>query len=222
MFFVPRPQTNGVEVVDAIRDAEPTHERCEPDAARYEKNRGVLAECLEHAAQPAQEFVDPMWVIILAKHSLEEDRQLVDDQEHRAALRRTIAKQLLPVTPPTSRVQSGTDLHAEIECADFLDIVGQPTLHPGDESRCYREHRVRGSSDFRDDILGTARPLDIGENKIPALSRKPPPKFPDDAGLPHATLSGQQHVVLVADQISQCLQLGFTIEEIAAAHPATG
>ena len=133
--LVPRSQGKGVEMVDAIGYAEPVHERFEADAARYDEDRWAISEMLKHAAQPAQELLDPLYVIVMGQHALEEDRQLIDGQEHWLVLSCAVAEQLLPITPPASGVQPGADFDSKIECADLLGLVAEPASHRGGETR---------------------------------------------------------------------------------------
>ena len=77
-------------------------ERFEPDAAGYDEDQRAIPDTLQHPAQPAQEPVNPSCAVVIVKHSFEEDRQLVDDEECRLVLRGTIAQQLLSVMPPAS------------------------------------------------------------------------------------------------------------------------
>ena len=120
-------------MVDTVGYTEPLHERFKPDAAGYDENQGAVSEGLKHTAQPTQKLIDPLCAVVAAKHSLEEYRQFVDDQKHGVIVLGAIAEQLLPVTPPTSGIQAGTDPDAKIERADFFDIVADPALHSGSE-----------------------------------------------------------------------------------------
>jgi hypothetical protein len=119
-------------MVDAVGDAEPLDERFKTDAAGYDEDQRAVPETLHHPAQPAQELVNPSGAVVAAKHSLQEDRQLINGEEHRLVLRGTIAQQLFPVTPPASGVQFGADLHAKIIRADLLDVIPEPAPHCGD------------------------------------------------------------------------------------------
>ena len=60
------------------------------------------------------------------------------------------------------------------------------------------------------------------KRKIQPLGLEPAPEFLDDAGLSHAPLPGQQHVVAVADLLFQYPQLAIAIEKVAAAYPTAG
>ena len=75
--------------------------------------------------------------------------------------------------------------------------------------------------DVGDHILRAGRALDIGEEEDPSLGLEPSPELSSDAGLPHAALAGKQGVIASANPRIQNPQLGFAIEEVVAAHPAT-
>ena len=83
-------------MVDSVGYAEPAHERTESDTAGQNENGRAVAERLNRAAQPAQELVDPPGVAVAMEHALEEDRQLVDDQEHGFFLRSAIGAAVAP------------------------------------------------------------------------------------------------------------------------------
>lgn len=64
--------------------------------------------------------------------------------------------------------------------------------------------------------------MDVREEEDPSPRLEPPAKLLGDAGLAHASLSGQQYVIAVPNSRLQHLELGFAIEEVLTAYPATG
>ena len=56
-----------------------------------------------------------------------------------------------------------------------------------------------GLRDIGDHVFRTSRSLDVSEEEVPSLLFEPPAKLPEDAGLAHATLSAQEHVVAVVN-----------------------
>ena len=81
---------------------------------------------------------------------------------------------------------------------------------------------MRGLRDLCDRVLRAGCALDIGEEEDPAVPLEPSTELPDDAGLAHAPLAGQQDVIAIPDEVSQYPQFGLAIEEVVAAHPAAG
>ena len=65
-------------------------------------------------------------------------------------------------------------------------------------------------------------PLDIDEEEEPAVCLEPAPEFAENAGLPHATLAGQQHMIPIPNTGFEYSQLGFAVEEVVTAYPAAG
>ncbi len=74
--------------------------------------------------------------------------------------------------------------------------------------------------DARDHILRASRPFDIGKEKDPVLALEPSTEFLRDAGLAHASLSRQQHVIAVTNPCLQDPQFAVSTEEVIAGHPA--
>ena len=58
--------------------------RLEPDAARHDEDRPPIPQRLNRTAQPTQEFVHALRVVVVVEHALEEDGKLVDHEEHRS------------------------------------------------------------------------------------------------------------------------------------------
>ena len=221
---VPGPwtQTKGIQMVDAVGNAEPAHERLEPDAAGHEENGSVASERLQNATQPTQEFVGPTGMTVVVEHALDEDRQLVDDEENRLFLCAADAKQRLAVVPPASGIEPGPDLHTEVDCADFVDVLAHPTLHVQGQARRDWANGMHGPRDVGDRVLGAGRSLDIDKKEYPAVRFEPAPQFAEDAGLPHAPLPGQQHMIPVPNARFEYSQIGFAVEEVVTAYPAAG
>ena len=217
---VPGSQAQGIEMVDAVRDAEPLHQGFEPDAAGNDEDQGIGAKPLNDTAQPTQELVDPLGAVVLTEHALEEYRQFVDDEEDRLVVPGTVADEPLTVVTPVAGAQTGANPDAKVECANLLDVLREPALHRGCEARRDRSDRMHRLCDVGDHILCAGRALDIGEEEDPSLGLEPSPKLSSDAGLSHAALAGQQCVVAGANPRIQNLQLGLAIEEVVAAHPA--
>ena len=71
---VPGAKAKGIEMVDAVRDAEPLHQGLEPDAAGQDEDQGAGVEPLNDLAEPAQERVDPLGAVVLTEYALEEYR----------------------------------------------------------------------------------------------------------------------------------------------------
>ena len=90
-------------MIDPVWNSDPSHQRAQPDAARYDENEGFLIKCLQHAAQPTQKLVDAPLVAVTIEHALEEDGQFVNDQKHRLLVGGAIAQQLFSVTPSSFR-----------------------------------------------------------------------------------------------------------------------
>ena len=192
-------------MVDAVGYAEPLYERCEPDAAGYDEDWGVVSKSLKHAAQPTQKLVGPLDAIFPVKYTLEKYRQLIDDEEHRLVLLGACTEQLLPLVSPVSSIQIGTELRTKFVRTDFLNVVAQPAFHPGGKARRDRADGMHGPCYIRDCVFRAGRSLDIGEEEDPTFGLKPPPELLGNTGLSHAPLSGQQYVVAVADPRLQYL-----------------
>lgn len=79
-----------------------------------------------------------------------------------------------------------------------------------------------GLRDIGDYVFRASRSLDIGEEEVPSPVFEPSAKFPEDAGLAHATLSAQEHVVAVVNSWLQYPQLWLAVEEVVATHPMSG
>ena len=216
---VPGSQAKGIEMVDAVGDAEPLHQGLEPDAAGQDEDQGAGVELLNDLAKPAQERVDPLGAVVLTEHALEEYRQLVDDEEDRLFVRGAVADELLAVPTPVAGVQAGAKLDAKVAWTEFLDVVLEPA-HLGREARPDRADRMHRLGEVGDHVLRAGRAFDIGEEENPSLGLDPPPKLSSDAGLPHPALAGQQSVVAGANPCIQNPQLGFSIDEIVTAYPA--
>ena len=218
-------------MVDAVGYAEPPYQRREPDAAGYHEDQGraaagtvIALEILNPFTQPTQEFVDPSYVTVIAQHSIEENRQFVNDEKNWLVIRGAVAEQGLPFTPPGSGVQAGADLHTKVARADLLDIVTDPASHSGHETWQDSADWMSRLRDFRNHVLGARCVFDVNEKEnplwIPGLEQSP--QFLSNACLTHPPLSGQQYVITVAYQCFQCLQLGSAIEKIVAAYPSPG
>ena len=61
---VPGSKAKGIEMVDAVGDAEPLHQRFEPDAAGHDEDQGAGVEPLNDLAEPAQERVDALGAVV--------------------------------------------------------------------------------------------------------------------------------------------------------------
>ena len=87
-------------------------------------------------------------------------------------------------------------------CVDFRNVAVKPVLGLtqafSEAVRSFAD-RMRSSCDFSNDIFGAGRTFNISEKENPALSLEPASKFLGDAGLAHASLAGQQHMVAVFD-----------------------
>ena len=93
-------------MVDTVGDPEPLDERPEADAAGDDENQRTVAEILQHAAEPAQELVDPQSVAVFFEHPVEEDRKLVDHEEYGLVVMSAIMEQVLSVATPVCSIQS--------------------------------------------------------------------------------------------------------------------
>ena len=91
-----------------------------------------------------------------------------------------------------------------------------------DEARRDWANGMHGPRDVGDRVLGAGRSLDIDKKENPAVRFEPAPQFAEDAGLPHAPLPGQQHMIPVPNARFEYSQLGFAVEEVVTAYPATG
>ena len=211
-------------MIDAVRYTKPLYERCEPDAAGYDEDWGVVSKSLKHAAQPTQKLVGPLDAIFPAKYTLEEYRQFVDDEEHRLVLLGACTEQLLPLVSPVSGIQIGTELRTKFVRTDFfnINIVAYPAFYRGCKTKRDVANRMHGPCDICDCVFRAGRSLDVGEEEDPTFSLKPLPELSGNTSLPHAPLSGQQHVVAVADPRLQYPQLALAIEKVVAAYPAAG
>ncbi len=217
---VPGAEAEGIEVVDAVGDAEPLHQGLEPDAAGQDEDQGAGVEPLNDLAEPAQERVDPLGAVVLTEYALEEYRQLVDDEEDRLVMRGAVADELLAVPMPVAGVQAGTNLDAKVACANLFDVLLEPAFHRGREARGDRSDRMHRLGEVGDHVLLAGRALDIGEEEDPSPGHEPSPKLSSDAGLPHPALPRQQDVVAGANPRIQNPQLGFAIDEVVTAYPA--
>lgn len=82
---IPGTKAEGMQVVDAIGQAEPLCKRGQTDAARCDKDRRIAVDPLKYAAKPAQKLVDALRTVIVAivaEHSHEKYGQLVNDEEY--------------------------------------------------------------------------------------------------------------------------------------------
>ena len=70
------------------------------------------------------------------------------------------------------------------------------------------------------DVFGRDSALDVDGEEAPSLGFQSSAEFAGEAGLPHAALAGEQHMVEVADTGLQRLQFLLAVEEVVAAHPA--
>ncbi len=217
---VPWAKAIGVEVVDAVGYPESAHQWLEADAARNDEDRRVVSEILQCSAQPTQESFDPVWITVIGQHTLQEDGQLIDGQEHGSVMGSAVAKQLLSVTPPASRIQIAADSDPKVGRADLLDVVAEPAAHRTSESPGDRTNRMGGLGDARDGILRTGCALDISEEKCPALCFKPASELSNDACLSHAPLASQEYMVAIFGQPFQDSQVGIAVEEVVATYPA--
>ena len=220
-FPVPRTHADRIEMVDSIGQTESAHEGLEADAAGHDHD-GAAAQPLKRSAQPAQKTVDPIRIVVAAAEALQEDRQFVDHQQHGAVVRRAPAKKILTMSPPTSGIQPGAELYAEIERAQLVDVLREPVPH----GRCHalrdRANGVQHPRQIRNHVLGTGCTLDIDEQEEPAVSLQASAEFLQEAGLAHAPLPGHQQVIPVANQSVNHAQFAVTVEEVIAADPAAG
>ena len=115
----------------------------------------------------------------------------------------------------TARFET-TVVHQDIECS------GEPASHPGESARHQRTNWMGGSGDAGDHVLRTGGSMDVREEENPSLRLETPAELLGDAGLAHTSLSGQQYVIAVPHSRLQHLKLGFAIEEVLTAYPATG
>ena len=84
--LAPWLQAQGKQMIDPVRNSNPSHQRPQPDTPRYDKNEGFPVKRLQHAAQPTQKLVDAPLVAVAIEHALEEDGQFVNDEKHRLLL----------------------------------------------------------------------------------------------------------------------------------------
>ena len=182
--------------------AEPPHQRCKPDASGCDEDGRAASGALKHPAKPAQEIVHPSGAIFIAEQFGQEYRQFVDDDEHGLVVSGADIEELSPPVPPVSPSEPGPDLQAERESAHLVDLFGlvaKPVLHLAGEARQDRACWLERSCEAGDHVPLAGCPFDIGEEEDPSLRLQPPAELSGDARLAHAPLSGQQHVIAVAD-----------------------
>ena len=130
-------------------------------------------------------------VIVPVEHPLKEYRQLVNDQEDRLVVSGAVADELFAVPTPVARIQAGANLHAKLECADLRDVFGEPA-QPGADTRkrlVELDARPCAMSAITSSAL-VASSMSVKRN-TPSPVLQSLAKFSHDAGLPHASLSGQ-------------------------------
>ena len=130
---VPWTDANGIQIVDPVGDSQPLNEWPKADAARDDQAQGPVTHSLQRTAQPAEKFIDSALASRFAKHSLEEDRQLVQDEHDRPIVRCTFPEQCLSEGPPASLIESCANLHPELVRTDLLDAFAEPTPHSSRE-----------------------------------------------------------------------------------------
>ena len=59
----------------------------------------------------------------MEEHSLEEDRQLVDDEQNRLVVFSQIMDDLLSVTAPVASIKTGSELHTKLGSANLLHVL---------------------------------------------------------------------------------------------------
>ena len=219
-FPVPGAETNGVEMVDPIRDAEPARQRFESDTSGDDETERSALDLLERATQPTEKDIHSVPTVGIPKRSLQEDGQFIQNEKDRLFVLGTVSQELAAVALPGSRIQLGADPDLEITDANLVQVFAHPTSEALAESIAQRSHRVRGAGDVRDHVFRVVSPLHVCEEEHPSIGFQATPKFSGEAGLPHPPLAREQHVVVFARQIVEQSQLGFAVEEVFATDPA--
>ena len=78
---------------------------------------------------------------------------------------------------------------------------------------------MEGFGEVRNDVLGTECAFYIEWQEDPPIELKTSAEFSKDAGLSHAALAGEKHMVAVPNQRLQLANLGVSVEKVVAGNP---
>ena len=197
---VPGAKSKVIQVVDPVRNTQPSNQRFKSDAPGYDDGRGTIAELLKRTTQPTQKLVNLFVSVVVMEHPFQEDRQFINDKQDRLIVFGTVTNQLFTKSSPVAFIQLRPETHSKLPGPYVLDSVRQPIQQaerPRGEPRFHGSNWICGLCNICNQVLRTGGTFDICEEKHPSLGFEAKAQFPCNTGFTHTTLAGQQHVVSI-------------------------
>ena len=170
------------------------------------------------SAQPAQKqvcFVGAV-LLILYQQMRQEDGQLVQHKKYAWVMVRTRSHERFALPPPCV-VACGAHLRADLEGAQFLEVLLEPAPELCGQARRPSDG-VRSLGDVADDVRRRGGILHVHEEKRPPVCPQTPAELSGNARLAHASLASQQDMRAAAHLCVEQPEFGIAIEEVLARH----
>ena len=210
--------------VDVRVGAEPglCQDRLQAHAAG-EDQANAASMCLAVLAEPAQELIrrpPPLRgdaVVSPLEQPVDQNRQLVDCEHHGPVAFGQSGEDLVPLLPPVPGVDPRPELDLDLVDGHRIDSIADLSQGAGEsrlDPRPGALHRPRPSPDLGDGVRRGGGVLQVDEDRLEAaLFVQAPQQLPNQAGLAHPPLRGQQGMGAVPDPLDEGLELHLPVEE---------
>ena len=226
--FAPRLQVVGRIDVGVCAQPGLFEERFEADAAGQD-HADLPSMDLAVSAQPTEKFIRCPLTFrrdatpIVFEQTVDENRQFVDREHNRPLARRQRREDCVASLRPVSRVDTGAQLHLHVRDGQFFEVfaglfedIGETVFDPAPNPT----QRSRLNAYLGNRVGRVCRGFQIDENRFEfAAVVQPPQQFPDEAGLAHAPLRGQQRMGSVAHPFPDRFEFRLTVKKPVAVDP---